>query len=126
MSVSGEKECCPNWEGKLFIKDGMPVFLHIPLPYLVGKVIGRMWKKAQDAGANTEVKDFLLLMTDPSTWRSDFFMAVTKEVPGTENVKLSGKFVSMVFDGPYNAAPSAQRNMGIIMSLLSRRFEAQG
>jgi hypothetical protein len=32
-------------------------------------------------------------------------MTVTKEIPGAENVQLSGTFLSKVFDGPYNAVP---------------------
>jgi hypothetical protein len=30
---------------------------------------------------------------------------VTKEVPNAENVKLSGTYITKVFDGPYNAVP---------------------
>jgi hypothetical protein len=32
-------------------------------------------------------------------------MTVTKEIPEAENVKLSGTYLSKVFDGPYNAVP---------------------
>lgn len=32
-------------------------------------------------------------------------MHKTKEVPETENVKLTGTFISKVFDGPYNHIP---------------------
>ena len=77
----------------------------MPLPSMMAKVIGRMWKKAQDAGAAPEMKDFLLLAYDPSPWKSELYMNVTKEVPGAENVKLTGTFVSKVFDGPYNHVP---------------------
>jgi effector-binding domain-containing protein len=69
------------------------------------KTITSMWQKAQDAKADPEIKDFLLLATDPSPWKSELYMTVTKEVPGAENVKLSGTYLSKVFDGPYNAVP---------------------
>ena len=110
-------ECCPvfdpspwenkthNWVEKPFIRDYLPQLFHMPLPSMMGKVIGRMWEKAQDAGAAPEMKDFLLLAYDPSPWKSELYMNVTKEVPGTENVKLTGTFISKVFDGPYNHAP---------------------
>jgi effector-binding domain-containing protein len=112
-----EHECCPvfdpipwdnkihNWVDKPFIKDYLPQIFHMPLPSMMGKVLGRMWKKAQDANAATEMKDFLLLAYDPSPWKSELFLNVTREVPGTENVKLTGTFVSKVFDGPYNNIP---------------------
>jgi hypothetical protein len=68
-----------------------------------------MWKKAQDAGAASDMKDFLLLAYDPSPWKSELYMNVTKEVPGAENVKLTGSFTSKVFDGPYNQVPKYLR-----------------
>ncbi len=112
-----EKECCPvfdpapwdykthEWNGKPFIRDYLPQLFHMPLPSMMGKVIGRMWRKAQDAGAASEMKDFLLLAYDPSPWKSELYMNVTKEVPGAENVKLTGTYVSKVFDGPYSHVP---------------------
>lgn len=112
-----EHECCPvfdpapwdnkthNWVEKPFIRDYLPQFFHMPLPSMMGKVIGRMWKKAQDAGAAPEMKDFLLLAYDPSPWKSELYLNVIKEVPGAENVKLTGTFISKVFDGPYNHVP---------------------
>jgi hypothetical protein len=111
------KECCPVfdpapwdkkthiWTEKSFIKDYLPQFFHMPLPSMMGKVIGRMWKKAEDAGAASGIKDFLLLAYDPSPWKSELYLNVTKEVPGAENVKLTGTFISTVFDGPYNHVP---------------------
>src|SRR5512135_722240 len=116
-----EKECCPvfdpepwqdkshEWKDKLFIRDYLPQIFHMPLPSMMGKVIGRMWKKAQDAGASPERKDFLLLAYDPSPWKSELYMNVTKEVPGAENVNLTGTFVSKVYDGPYNHVPKYLR-----------------
>ncbi len=115
--ATDDQECCPKfdpepwdaktnvWTNKLFIRDYLPQFLHMPLPSMMGKVIGRMWKKAQDAGAASEMKDFLLLAYDPSPWKSELYMNVTKEVPGAENVKLSGSFESKVYDGPFNNVP---------------------
>lgn len=112
-----EHECCPvfdpkpwdykthEWVDKPFIKKNLPQFLHMPLPFIYARVLGGMWKKAQEAGAAPEMKDFLLLAYDPSPWKSELYMNVTKEVPGAENVKLTGTFVSKVFDGPYNHVP---------------------
>jgi hypothetical protein len=110
-------ECCPvfdpdlwndktyNWVDKPFIRDYLPQIFHMPFPPMMSKVIGRMWKKAKDAGASAEMKDFLLLAYDPSPWKSELYMSVTKEIPEAENVKLTGTFTSKVFDGPYNQIP---------------------
>lgn len=114
---SHDQECCPvfdpapwdyvthEWSEKPFIRDYIPQLFHRPLPWMMPKIIGRMWKKTRDAGAAPDMKDFLLLAYDPSPWKSDLYMSVTKEVPGAENVKLTGTFMSRVFDGPYSHVP---------------------
>ena len=58
------------------------------------------------------IKDtFLWLSYDPSPWKSEHYIAVTKQVPNAENVKLSGTFMSKVFDGPFNAVPKWIKEM---------------
>lgn len=123
MDTKNEQQCCPEfnplpwdnishvWNDKLFIKDYVPQILHIPLPGTINKVMTRMWEKAQKAEASPDAKDFLCLAYDPSPWKSEFYMFVTKEVPGAENVKLSGTFLSKVFDGPYSAVPKFIKEM---------------
>jgi len=34
-------------------------------------------------------------------WNMDLYLAVDKEVPGAENITLSGKFISKVYEGPF-------------------------
>ena len=94
-----------RWENKLFIKETLPQLFHMPLPWMIGRAIGRMWKKAQDAGAAPDLKDFLWLAYDPSPWKSEHYVYVTKEVPNATNVEISGTFITKVFDGPYNSVP---------------------
>jgi hypothetical protein len=84
VSEIKETGCCPIfdpapwdqkefvWQEKLFIKDTIPQFLHIPLPGAFGKTVGRMWKKIEDAGAKTGKKDFLMLAYDPSPWELSY------------------------------------------------------
>lgn len=109
--------CCPKfkpelwdekthaWKDKLFIQDEVRQFLHMPLPGQMGGVITQMDKAAREAGAAVPVEDFLLMAYDPSPWKSELYMAVAKEVPGAKNIRLSGDYISKVFDGPYNAVP---------------------
>lgn len=115
--------CCPKfdtgswdektfvWEDKLFIKDTIPQVFHFPLPGLVNRTMQRMWKKAVDAKATPDIEDFLLLAYDPSPWKCEYYMAVTAEVPDAENAKISGTFLSKVFDGPYNNVPQWIKEM---------------
>lgn len=122
--------CCPEfdpsqwdnkkhvWHEKLFLKDAVPQLFHIPLPSMYGKVITRMWDKANLYGVAPETKDFLLLAHDPSPFKSELLMAITKEIPDEEIVKLSGTFMSRVFDGPYNKVPRYMKEMdGYLASL---------
>jgi effector-binding domain-containing protein len=105
----------------MFIRDYIPQFLHIPFPPMMGKVIGRMWKKAEDAGASPEKQDFLLLSYDPSPWKSELSLSVTKEVPGAENIKISGTFISRVFDGPYNNVPKYIKEADTYLASLGKK-----
>jgi hypothetical protein len=110
--------CCPEfdptrwehkkhvWTDKLFLKDSVPELFHLPLPSMYGKVITRMWEKASQHGALPEMKDFLLLAHDPSPFKGELFLAITRDMPGEEIIKLSGTFISKVFDGPYNKVPT--------------------
>lgn len=99
------------WNRKPFIKDSVRQLFHIPLPWEVNRTMTRMWQRAQAAQAAPEPGDFLILAYDPSPWKSEFYLAVTKEVPGIENAELSGTFLARVFDGPYNAAPKWIKEM---------------
>lgn len=118
-----EAECCPPvdterwqhkthvWENKPFIKGAMPLFFHMPFPWKITRLIMGLWGKAEAAGAVPDMKDFILLACDPSPWKGEYYLAVTKEVPDAENVALSGTYISKVFDGPFNAVPKYIKEM---------------
>ena len=52
-----------------------------------------------------------MLFYDPHAFKSEIYFSVNGEVPGAENVGISGTFVSRVFDGPYNAVPKWVKEM---------------
>lgn len=118
-----EKECCPKfdptpwneltleWKDKLFIKKTIPTFLHMPIPGMFGSMVRTAWKQIEAANAKPETKDFLWLCYDPTAWKSENYFHVTKEVPGVENVRLSGTFMTKVFEGPYSAVPTWIKEM---------------
>ena len=91
------------WKDKLFLQDEVMQFMHIPLN--ISFVVKHMFKKIEEADAASEVKDFLMLAYDPSPWKSEIYMAVTKDIPNGKMVKLSGTFISKVYDGPYHYVP---------------------
>jgi len=112
--MTDQKECCPKfnpepwdektitWNDKPFIKDTVTCFMHVPIN--MGAVIKRMYSKIQGTAAEIEPKDFMILSHDISNWKSDQYIAVAEEVGGAENVKLSGTYLTKVFEGPYKEA----------------------
>jgi hypothetical protein len=104
--------CCPKfdpkpwegktivWKNKLFVRDSVKSLFHMPVN--MGSVVQGMWKKIKEAGAAP--KDWLILSDEYSAWKSDQYMPVTKEVPGMDNVRISGTFMTKVFEGPYREA----------------------
>lgn len=129
--------CCPlfdpaqwdnvqhTWNEKLFLKDSIPQFLHIPLPGTYGKAIARMWKTANAAGAAPDPKDFLLLAHDPSPFKAELYMSITKEIKGCDTVKLKGRFFSKVFETSYNEVPKCLRKTDDYLaanSMVSKKY----
>ena len=116
-------ECCPKfdpepwqekeliWKDKLFIRETVPQFMHIPLPGTFGKAVGRMWKKIEDAQAKPDRNDFIMLSSESSQWKGEIFINTTKEVPNAENAKFSSTYLTKVFDGPYSAVPKWIKEM---------------
>lgn len=109
MSPYDRHECCPRfdpapwdetefvWNDRLFVKDRVISFLHIPLNY--GAVIKRNSGLINAAGA---FPDPVVILTDEnSLWGADLYIQVTREIPGAEMASLSGTFISKAFEGPY-------------------------
>lgn len=104
-----ETGCCPrfnpepweekeiNWEKKLFVKDHVRSFLHIPLGF--GKVMVKNMEMIKEADALAPGP--LMLSDETSLWGSDIYINVSKEVPGAKMEKVSGTFLTKVFEGPY-------------------------
>lgn len=100
-----EKEI--DWKDKLFLKDHVISLFHIPLNF--GRVIVKNMEKIKTADALTPVP--LMLSDENSPFGSDVYIAVSKEVPGAKTVKISGKFLSKVFEGPYQKMGSWIKEM---------------
>ncbi|MCX6695544.1 MAG: hypothetical protein NTU61_04550, partial [Candidatus Altiarchaeota archaeon] len=96
-----------NWAGKMFLKDHYKSFLHIPLNF--DKVIVKDMERIEAAGALPP--EPLMMVDDKSMWGSDIYIAVGGEVPGAETVRMSGTFLSKVFEGPYQNAGKWAKEM---------------
>lgn len=104
-----EKECCPKfnpkpwdektfvWKNKKFIKDKVFTLFYMPINF--GSVITRLMKKIDSI--NAKCPDWMALSDHTSKWNMDLYVAVDKEVPNAENVTISGKFFSKVYEGPF-------------------------
>jgi hypothetical protein len=95
-----------TWKDKLFLKDHVVSFFHIPLNF--GQVIVKDMERIKAADALGEQ---LMLSDEKSMWGSDIYIAVGKEVPGASMERISGTFMSKVFEGPYQDAGKWAKEM---------------
>ncbi len=88
------------WRDKIFVKDHVTSFLHMPLN--MGRIMVKNMALIEKAGAKT--KNHLMLADEKSLWGADIYIEVAKEVPGAQMAKISGSFLAKVFEGPYQNA----------------------
>lgn len=127
-----ETNCCPkfnpevwenqtiNFNDKLFVKTQTKSFFYIPLG------LGKMWVKTLNAikGAGAESKDnYLTLSCASSPWKNEHYFAVTKEVPGEEMVKLSGEYLTKVFEGPFSQVGKWAKEMKTYVESKNKKME---
>ncbi|MDJ0631379.1 MAG: hypothetical protein QNJ44_24215 [Rhodobacter sp.] len=105
--------CCPkfntegwddqvlHFEDKPFVRAETRAAMHVPLN--MGSVFSRVFKHILDQGA-VDVSHSLVLSQDLSPWKGEHLFAVDKPVEGEEMTKLSGDFLTKVFEGPYRDA----------------------
>jgi len=85
-------------QDKLYLKDHIRSIFHIPLNF--GQVMVKNMEKIQKADALAA--EPLMLSDEKSLWGADIYIAVSKEMSGAEIVKISGTFLTKVFEGSYN------------------------
>ena len=128
---NSETGCCPRfnpepWGGKeitfkdrLFVKDHVRSIFHIPLNF--DKVMVKNMEKIEAAGALAPVS--LMLSDEKSLFGSGVYIEVSKDVPGAEMVKMSGTFLSKVFEGPYKDAGKWAKEMINYVKLKGRELK---
>jgi hypothetical protein len=104
-----EEICCPRfdpvpwdgktieWKDKMFVRDKVSTAFHIPLNF--GSVMKRLNEKVEKA--NAKMPDWLCLSDHTSKWNMDVYLAVDREIPGSRNVTMSGRFLTKVYEGPF-------------------------
>ena len=104
--------CCPRfdptpWEGTLlvwdekpFLKDHVTCLFHVPLN--MGRRITKDLAMIEAAHARTAQP--LMLSDEKSPWGADIYIDVKSAVPGATMSKLSGTFLTKVFEGPFRDA----------------------
>ena len=122
--------CCPRfkpegWDGqelhfenKLFLKAKTRSLFHMPVN--MGSVFPKTFADIQKADAHNP-DEFLVLSIDPSAWTGEHYFSVTKEVPGHEMVKMTGDFLTKVFEGPYKDAPKMEKEMEAFVNSKGRK-----
>ena len=85
------------WKDKIFVKDHVISFLHIPLN--MGKIIIKNMELIEKVKAKPSYQ--LMLTDEKSLWGSDIYIDVVKNVPGAQMSTLSGTFLTKVFEGPF-------------------------
>jgi len=105
-----ETGCCPrfnpdpwneqevHWENKLFLKDRVRCLFHIPINF--GQVMRRVSGQIAQANAFTPEPP-VMLSEHTSPWNMDLYLEVTREVSGAEMARLSGTYLTKVFEGPF-------------------------
>ncbi len=89
-----------EWKDKPFLKDHIRALLHIPLNF--GSVISKDNAAIEQAEAYPEQP--IWLTDEVSPWGSDLYIEVDRDVPGKTIERLSGRFRTRVFEGPYRDA----------------------
>lgn len=101
--------CCPRfdpqpwqdqeitWRDKPFIKEHVRAFFHVPLN--LGRTFTKEQALMESSGARPAEE--IVLSDENSPWGADYYFAVSKDVPGADMAKLSGTYLTKVFNGPY-------------------------
>lgn len=91
-----------EFKDKLFIRQYTKSLMYVPLN--MGKVMTSLNKLATDHKAELPITQGMILSYDQSPWKAEQLYAVSKPIKGADNVKLSGTFLTKVFEGPYKDA----------------------
>jgi len=96
-----------TWQDKLFVKDHVSSFFHIPMN--MGQKVVKNMALIEKASAKAPYQ--LMLTDEKSMWGSDIYIDVAKDVPSAQMATLSGTFLTKVFEGPYQKVGAWAKEM---------------
>ena len=114
-----------EWDGlelhfrdKLFVRAKTLSFFYMPLN--MGSVFKRTFDAIKKAGVDED--EFVILSDDSSKWRGEHYFNVKHEVPGADNVRLTGDYLTHVFEGPGRDAPKWVAEMEKLVTGRAKRM----
>lgn len=111
-----ETGCCPypnvdewdkqiiDFQDKYFLRAHTRSIFHIPLN--MGSVMKNLDQIAEKANATLPLSEKMILSREISAWKAEQLYSVNGPIEGHDVVTLNGKFLTMVFEGPYKNAKS--------------------
>jgi hypothetical protein len=123
--------CCPrfnakgwdeqdlHFQNKLFVRAKTRSLFHIPIN--MGQVFKKTFKAIEAAGARND-QDFIVMSRDLSPWTSEHYFSVSKEVPGLDMRRLSGDFLTKVFEGPFKNVPKWEKENVLLAAQRGKRI----
>ncbi len=111
--------CCPEfnptkwdekkvtWKKKLFIKDKVFSFFHIPLNF--GSVMEQSTERLKEAKAYDP--NMIVLSDEKSMFYSNIYLSAKKPIKDAVDVRLSATFLSKSFEGPYKNIKKWKKEM---------------
>jgi len=108
MKEGEDKECCPKfsrklWDNKTVVwKKKAFVKAKYLSPFGISLNAGSVVKKNMAAIEDNkdEAKNFVILTDDKSLFTKNVYFSVKKPVAGVNDVRISGTFLTKVFEGP--------------------------
>ena len=89
-----------DFDNRRFIRLHTRSMMFVPLN--MADIMTELQETAEKAGATMPPEEAMTLSRDLTPWRAEQLYAVSKEIPGADNVVLDGKFASIVFEGDYS------------------------
>jgi len=127
----GDAENCSNfdpkkwdkkkvtWKEKLFVKDKAIAFFHIPLN--IKSVIKRGMEKIRKADAVS--KETMILSDENHLFSTNIYISTKKMVPKVHDVKVSGVFLTRVFEGSYKNMNKWKKEMESYVKLQKKELK---
>jgi len=97
-----------HFRDKSFVRAHTMSVAHVPLN------MGRVFSRVQthlDAHDATDKSHAIVLSRDLSPWSGEHLFAVRNDVPEEETIRVSGDYVTKVFEGPFKSAPDWMSEM---------------